>query len=247
MTGRLRVIETGLASGRWNTALSAALLRAGADPSADACVRFYRFEPCVLLGLSQPYATAAVLAGGIEIARRITGGGNVYMSPTMLAWDVVLRQTAPVDDMSLMIGSALASALACLGYANVTASATGLMLGGRKVSGVAMTSDRGAFLYQGTLLIDDETPAMAAALGVPRASLAAHVTCLRDASVDLPEPAQLQAALATHLAARFGCVASPGRLTAQEQAMAAREHTREVGGEAYVRGVEADEARRARA
>lgn len=121
------------------------------------------------------------------------------------------------------------------------------MLGGRKISGAAMTSDRGAFLYQGTLLIDDETPAMAAALGSPLQSLAPHVTCLRDAGVDVPGPAQLQAALATHLAARFGCVPSPSHLTQQEQAMAAREHAREYGTDAYVRGAEMDAAGSARA
>jgi lipoate-protein ligase A len=238
MNGHLRVVDTGLASGRWNTALSAALLDAGAWQGVFPTLRFYRFARCVLLGAGQSAVRAADLdhcaRADIEIARRITGGGSVYMSPSMLAWDIVVPQSATVDALGARIGAALAAGLQAVRIAGVTASSRDLSLNGRKISGAATTSLRGQFLYQGTLLIADEVAPMAAALGVPVAPLAAGVTSLAVEDQVVPALPVLQAAIAAHLATAFGLAVADQELPSQQMAWAEREYAREIGTDAFV-------------
>jgi len=248
MTAALRVIETGLATGRWNTALSAALLRAARSPDVGASVRFYRFTRCVLLGAGQRIEEGVDLAHcahtGIEIARRITGGGSVYMSPSMLAWDLVMPLSRPIDDLSTDIGDALAMGLQACGIACV-ARRDGLLLNDRKISGAAMTSERGLLLYQGTLLLADETDAMAQAIGVSAATLAPHVTSLARETGRAIDPGRLIPVLAAHLALKFDLEAQQSELTPEERASAVSEHAREIGTEAYVQGLDMAQPARA--
>jgi lipoate---protein ligase len=249
MTAVLRVMDTGVASGRWNTALSLAMLQ-GAQ-SGGPVVRFYAFSPCVLLGASQAMAEGADLAfcsrEGIEIARRITGGGSVYMSPGMLAWDVVTRHTGVVETVCREIGGALAGALQDLDIGGVRCSVEGLALGGRKISGAATTSQAGLLLYQGTLLIEDEITAMAKALGLTVSALAPHVSSVVAETGQRPDPRRLKAQVAAHLARRLGLQVRATELSPQDKAIATREHAQEIGTDAFVRGDDLVVGRRASA
>ena len=73
--------------------------------SAPDTIRFHRYERCVLLGRSQIAADAVdrdyCRRRGIAIAHRVTGGGAVYMSPEMLAWDVVVERRMFGGDLDL--------------------------------------------------------------------------------------------------------------------------------------------------
>src|SRR5262245_26757291 len=90
----LRIIETGLKPARWNVAMTAALTELHDGGRISDTVRFHRYPACVLLGCSQKAECAVDLPycrrEGIDIARRVTGGGAVFMSPQTLAWDVVV-------------------------------------------------------------------------------------------------------------------------------------------------------------
>src|SRR5262245_7776646 len=90
----LRILDTGLNPARWNIAMTAALAAAHGQGTVSDTVRFHRYQRCVLLGCSQDAASAVDVAhcrrNGIDIARRVTGGGAVFMSPSMLAWDVAV-------------------------------------------------------------------------------------------------------------------------------------------------------------
>ncbi|RTL59692.1 MAG: hypothetical protein EKK41_29280 [Hyphomicrobiales bacterium] len=235
---RLRVIDTGLASGRRNTALSAGLLMAHAGSDTDV-LRFYRFEPSVLLGASQIAAQAANLAhcrdAGIEIARRVTGGGAVYMGPGMLAWDFVTRSSAAPDTLSVKIGDVLVQALAKLGIEARFAPPNSLMIKGRKISGAATTSTAGSFLLQGTLILEDAATDMAHALGAPPQAMRAAVTSLAEVGAQVSSEA-LQSAIAHALAQAFDLVPIASSLTEHERAIAEREFDAEIGSDANALG-----------
>lgn len=243
MTPRLRVLATGLASGRWNTAMSAALLQTAADSGDLTIMRFYRFERCVLLGASQVPGNAADLGycaqEGIEIARRITGGGSVYMSPTMLAWDVVMPLAGTVEASSALISATFGESLRDLGLRNVSSSALGISHEGRKISGAATTSLKGQILYQGTLLVVNEVRAMAAALGAPEVAIEAAVTSLADAGFLAADFEALQDIVVRTFARRFNLNVVYEALAAPEMALATREFAREVGTDAFVSGEDA--------
>src|SRR5262245_4922802 len=98
MTHPIRIIDTGLMPARWNVAMTAALAELHEEAEIPATLRFHRYPRCVLLGRTQDVGRAADLvycrSEGIDIARRVTGGGAVFMCPQVLAWDVVVDRVA---------------------------------------------------------------------------------------------------------------------------------------------------------
>lgn len=242
MMRHLRVIDTGQNSARWNTAMSAALLENCArEPGADV-LRFYRFPRSVLLGASEVPTHAVDLnhcaRRGIEVARRITGGGAVYMSPSMLAWDFVTRRSASNASLSETIGQALARALKTSGLAASFLAPNSLIVEGRKISGAATSARGGVFLHQGTLLLQDEIAEMSAALGAPADLLRAHVTSFENCGVSVPTCGAMQAFIAEAIAHVFGLTQVASGITALEIDATARELARELGTDAHVLGTD---------
>lgn len=236
----LRVLQTGPGSGRWNTAVSAGLLRKrSADPSCDV-VRFYSFMPCLLLGQTEDLAAAAPAQSGppqaVEVARRITGGGAVYMSESMLAWDFLTDFAARREVLSERAGTAVATALGRLGWPDaVFVPPNDISINGGKVSGAATASRGQAFLHQGTLLLRDEVPAMARCLGVPAEVLQARVTCL-EAHGALPAVEAIRSAIVEALAEEFALCPRASSLSPQEHAFADEEYAAEIGRDGYIFG-----------
>jgi lipoate-protein ligase A len=118
----LRIIDTGLKPARWNVAMTAALVELHSKGGAGDLVRFHRYPPCVLIGATQKAERVADLEhcrrSGIDLVRRITGGGAVYMSPAMLAWDVIVDCRAfggPLDALTRRICGGIAAGLSRLG------------------------------------------------------------------------------------------------------------------------------------
>src|SRR5262245_53199199 len=146
----LRILDTGLMLARWNVAMAATLAEVhsadglnGPIPTVDT-VRFHRYPAAVLLGASQDMESVADFgycrAEGIEIARRVTGGGAVYMSPGMLAWDVLLERQARAGDLAEVTERVCAGVAVGLGQLGVPArfrAPNDIAIGGRKISGTA--------------------------------------------------------------------------------------------------------------
>jgi lipoate-protein ligase A len=220
-------------------------LRERAREGAGDLLRFYSFAPCLLLGQTQDINAAAAVrrlsSSGVEVARRVTGGGAVYMSQTMLAWDFLTAFSSEREILSERVGAALATALGGLGWpAAAFAPPNDIMIEGRKVSGAATASRGQAFLHQGTLLLRDERQAMAQALGVSVAVLRDRVSCLEHHG-SLPNPEALQAAIVEALATEFALQPESSALTSRERVYAEEEFAAEVGCDAYVLGYEVAE------
>jgi lipoate---protein ligase len=246
MTNTIRIIDTGLAPARWNVAMTAALVRLhGAGETPDT-VRFHRYPACVLIGhgqrLSQTVDLTYCRRRGIEIARRVTGGGAVFMSPRMLAWDVVLRRRGSHADspegLTRVICEAVAASLARLGASARFEPPNSITLDGAKISGSSGYLDGPSAVLQGTVLIEDDTSNMAAALGMSDATVRQRVSCLAASLQPAPTLADVQSALASGVASRLQRTPVPAQPSNAELALADKLLCEEMGSEDYVAGNE---------
>ena len=245
MTSTLRILDTGLAPARWNVAMTAALARRHCDGEAPDTLRFHRYPACVLIGNGQRLTDAVDLAycrrRGIEMARRVTGGGAVFMSPGMLAWDVVLdrrRQVGGLDGLTRHICEAVAAGLAQLGVATRFEPPNAVVINGRKISGSSGYVEGRSAVLQGTVLIEDDATEMAAALGLPEADLRQRVSCLAASLGAAPSMAHVQAALVASLAQSLQGRPDYAEPDQAERLLATRMLEREIGTDDYVMGTD---------
>jgi lipoate---protein ligase len=247
MTDTIRIIDTGLAPARWNVAMTAALVRLHSAGETPDTVRFHRYPACVLIGhgqqLSQAVDVAYCRRRGIEIARRVTGGGAVFMSPRMLAWDVVLHRGSHADGLegvTRVICEAVAAGLARLGALARFEPPNSITVAGAKISGSSGYVDGRSAVLQGTVLIEDDTAEMAAALGISQETLRQRVSCLAASLNRSLTGAEVQSALVEGVATRLQ--RTPMRVTPSdaELALADKLLRDEIGAEDYVTGAEAD-------
>jgi lipoate-protein ligase A len=254
---RVRVIDTGRRSARWNLAMTAALAhlhRAGATPDT---LRFLHFPASVLIGRHQDLARAACLdhcrARGIELARRPTGGGAVYMDPGVLAWEIVAdrgRLGRDLEEAAARVSAGIAAGLARLGIAARFRPPHDVVAEGRKICGSAGLVEGRSLLLQGTLLVEVDVARMAAALMPPpgmgddahRIGLASRLVDVASLVGRVPAMAEVQASLAAGLADALGLALEDGAPSARETALAARLLAEEIGTEAFVAGAEPSDA-----
>jgi lipoate-protein ligase A len=181
-----RLFQHGAGDAAWNMSVDEALLLCAAD-SAPA-LRLYTWrQPAVSLGLRQspPSWLARADALGVEVVRRVTGGGAV-----LHAGDLTYSVVAPADGPDLpsdLLGSyewiraRLVSGLARAGIAAAAsraragadrlelcfAGATGyeVELDGEKLVGSAQRRTRRAFLQHGSIRIADDSALYRAVTG----------------------------------------------------------------------------------
>lgn len=187
MKAHLRVLDTGVKSARWNVAMTATLADRHAHGLTGDIMRLHRYVPSVLIGHGQCCETAVDAAfcheRGIEIARRVTGGGAVLMMPDMLAWDIVVgrsRAGGRSADAMQLARCAVASALGTMGWSARDRAPGDVMLGARKVSGSASYGIGGSIAIQGVLLVEDHHALMADALRLSPADLNSSIVCLAE-------------------------------------------------------------------
>ena len=181
----IRILDTGLRSGPWNVAMTATLVELHRSLRIPDTLRFHRYPRCVLLGRSQEACRVADVdfcrRERIELVRRVTGGGAVFMSPRMLAWDVVVDRRSwgsGLADLSRVICGGIVRGLSRLGVPGHFRPPNAIVIGERKVSGSSGYMEGRSAVLQGTLLIEDEAPTMAKALRIPETVLRAQTTCL---------------------------------------------------------------------
>lgn len=244
-----RLIDTGVRPARWNLAMTAALASAHRPDAREVTLRFQRFPPSVLIGRHQRLSEAVDVERcrrlGVEIARRPTGGGAVYMAPGILAWDVVAdrqRFGSRRSRAAAAIGGGVALGLSRLGAAAEFSPPGDIRCRGRKLCGTSGYVDGAAIVFQGTVLIEFDSQVMAevlAASGMTAAALAGALIGLAEALGRAPAPGEVEAALADGVAAALGVRFSDGAPRPEETALATRLHASEYGTDAFVAGEEA--------
>jgi lipoate---protein ligase len=247
----IRVIDTGLRPARWNIAFDQALIDLHRDDRIPDSIRFLRFPRSALVGRHQALARELHLdwceANGIEVARRITGGGAIWFEPAHLGWELVLPRAAlgqSLDTAAERICQAAAAGLRRLGLDAAFRPRNDIEVGGRKISGTGGFFDGRTLFYQGTVLCDLDPEAMTAALALPvgklgrrgLAALADRITTVRRELGDVPDLASLQHALVAGLAEGLDLEPGPGAVTPIETELADLLLREEIGTEWFVEG-----------
>ena len=240
----IRILDTDLRSARWNVAMTAALVERHASALGQDTVRFHRYAASVLIGRSQDVGRVADVDycqhAGIEIARRVTGGGAVFMSPRMLAWEVLTDRGALGADLEAAtrrICEGVAAGLSRLGVSARFRGPNDIEVGGRKVSGSSGYIDGRSAVLQGTVLITDDLPEMARALRISETVLRQRLSCLTAAVGRALPIADVADSVLRGLMRALDRTAAMAQPSAAEIAAAEAMLREEIGTEEFVTGI----------
>jgi lipoate---protein ligase len=176
----LRVIDTDIGDGRMHIALGQALIDQHSQGQQPDTLRFMRFNPAAIIGRHQILSSEVNLdhchKAGIEIVRRITGGGAIYLDPGQLGWELAISRkhlgAGDLAEITKTLCEAAASGLSKLGVDVKYRPRNDLEVDGRKISGTGGFFDGDTLFFQGTILVDMNPGHMVAALNIPAAKLA---------------------------------------------------------------------------
>ena len=253
-----RVIDTGIRGGRANIAFDQALIDAHRGRQIPDTIRFLRFRPSALIGIHQILSHEVRLdyckTKGIEIGRRITGGGGLYLDEGQIGWELVFGRSSlgffDLREATRRICESAALGLNKLGVPARYRPRNDIEVDGRKISGTGGFFDGDTLFYQGTLLIDFDPQDMIAALKVPieklakrdLASIHQRVVTMREILGEkLPNLTTIYQALLEGFAQGLGIVPQWGGVFALEEQLAERLHREEIGCNEFVEMLDAPE------
>lgn len=241
MTETWRLLDTPPCPAARNMALDDTILTAHSRGLVPSTLRFLIFEPhCTLVGyhqaVEQEIRVEYCREHGIDINRRLTGGGGLYWDGGALGWEIYAPQGHPAiaRDVEAMYEQLCTAAVRALATLSVTAAfrpKNDIEVDGRKISGTGGTSLGGSFMFQGSLLVDFDVNTMLRALRIPTEklkdkeieSVKERVTCLRWLLDRTPPLDEVKAALVDSFAHELGVRFQPAGLTpAEEELLAAR-------------------------
>ncbi len=232
-----RLLDTGARPAAENMALDETLLDLRSRQRTPNTLRFLQFSnPTVLVGHHQSVEEEVRLdycrKKGIEINRRLTGGGALYWGRKELGWEIIVPKRDPrvpssIQDLYQKMAEGAVRGLRHLGIRPRFRPRNDIEIRGRKVSGTGGTELSGTVLFQGTLLVDFDVDEMLRALRIPTEklqdkeieSVKERVTCLKWELDRRPRASEIRASLARGFAETFGVAFRPEGLTSAEEAL----------------------------
>jgi lipoate---protein ligase len=238
-------IDTGARRGIENNAFDREWLRGVAAGERQELLRFHRSHPTASIGRFQAVDRELRLEHcarhRIDVVRRPSGGGALYLDTACLQFSLVLRRgedwrDAGSAELLAVLGRAVGEGLRRLGVQTVFKEPNDLEVGGRKIASVFAASEGDALLLQATVLLDADVRSMLEALRVPTEKLSPdglsaardRLTTLADLRGGLPDPSAARAALEQGLASVLGlrwqrsdgsmCPTFPGREVLEAEA-----------------------------
>ncbi|MEW6668124.1 MAG: DUF116 domain-containing protein [Thermodesulfobacteriota bacterium] len=229
-----RLLDTPPLSGAENMALDEALLEARAGGKSPNTIHFLQFSPrAVLVGYHQAVEeevrTGYCRSRGIEVNRRITGGGAIFFDENQLGWEVICDKgffgvALPTPGLFKRLCDPVITALDMLGVKAAFRPRNDIEVNGRKISGTGGTESEGAFLFQGTMLTDFDVDTMLRSLRIPVEKLKAkeidsvreRVTCLRWELGKTPALGEIKHAIRVGFERHLGIRLEPGGMTSEE-------------------------------
>lgn len=220
MTAPMRLVDTGLRSARRNVAITAAMAELHRVGQIPDTLRLCLYPRSVLVGCRQAADHAVHLKrcrrSRIEVARRVTDGGAVYLSGGVLAWDVVAeryRFGVRTSDVCERICCGIAAGLVRFGLPARFRPPGDVEIDGRTISATSGMIDGPTIVFQGTVLIDLAVAEMAAVLRSPAAprrrdataDLARRVTSLSEWLGRVPSVNELRGLLVAGVSHHWGC------------------------------------------
>lgn len=231
----IRLLDTGRLSAAANMALDEIILEAVADGSSPPTLRFLQFDPAAaLVGYHQDVTHEIRLdfcrEHGIEINRRLTGGGSILFQQSALGWEVFgVPGQAPFagtfEAILFQVCTIAASGLSRLGVQAKFRPRNDIEVNGRKISGTGGTAISGGFMFQGTVLIENEVELFLKALRVPVEklkkreieSLMERICFLSDLVKPTPSADSVKESLAREFASTLGARLVSAELTDGER------------------------------
>jgi len=228
-------LDTGPRSASENMALDETLLELKVAGRIPHTLRFLQFSnPTVLVGHHQSVEEEVRLdycrSKGIEINRRLTGGGALYWGKKELGWEIYISQKDPrvpsrIEDLYRRMGETAAMGLRHLGVRTHFRPRNDIEIQGHKISGTGGTELSGAILFQGTVLVDFDVDEMLRALRIPTEklqdkeieSVKERVTCLKWELGRTPPIQTIKTALAKGFEEAFGVRFENKPLTIEEE------------------------------
>jgi lipoate-protein ligase A len=170
-----RLLDTGSGRGAYNMALDEALLETVASGGVPV-LRFYAWSPPAVSigyfqGLEEEVNLEACGRRGIDVVRRISGGGAVFHDAE-ITYSLIMPVRHPLAGDSIMgsyerLCSGVTAGLGLLGIDAAFAPINDIVARGGKVSGNAQTRRQGCVLQHGTVLLDADPELMFSLLKVP--------------------------------------------------------------------------------
>ena len=149
-----------------NMAVDEALLIAVDRNAAPNTVRFWRNLNAVVVGRSQSIEKEVSLEAceryGTSVVRRFTGGGAVYQDHGNLNWTIVSRRDHPLAKVKGILGvfkvfsNPILEGVKALGIRAEFKPPNSILVGDKKISGMAAYVKRESVLCHGTLLVNTD-------------------------------------------------------------------------------------------
>jgi len=228
-----RLLDTGKKTAAENMCLDQAILEARGRGTVPNTLRFLQFRPhCALVGYHQSVAQEIRIdyceQSGIDLNRRITGGGAIYFGEDALGWELIGDKDLASRDVLTLYRTLCDAAIDALYSLGIEASfrpVNDIEVQGRKISGTGGTEAHAAFLFQGTLLIDLDIHSMLRALRIPTEKLKdkeidsfkERMTCLKWELGEVPPMKTIKAAIVDGFSKTFGVEFAPEGLSNWEQ------------------------------
>ncbi len=245
-----RVFDTGLRSGRENIAFDQAMIDARQAGEIPDSLRFISFRPSALVGRHQAVGQEVRLAycreTGIEVGRRITGGGAIFLDEGQLGWALVCNRASigggQLSEITRKVCEAAASGLRRLGIDARFRPRNDIEVDGRKISGTGGFFDGDTLIYQGTVIGEMRADIMFSALNVPAPKVAKHdrgaaharVTSLRELTLAAPDWRAVKNALAAGFSEGLGIDLIAGESSKSEEQRARDLFANEIGTDDFV-------------
>jgi len=230
-----QILDTGARSAAENMAVDETLLELKSKERIPHTLRFLQFSnPTVLVGHHQSVEEEVRLdycrRKGIEINRRLTGGGALYWGRKELGWEIYISKKDPrvpsdIPTLYRKMGEGAARGLRHLGVRTHFRPRNDIEIRGRKISGTGGTELSGAILFQGTILVDFDVDEMLRALRIPTEklqdkeieSVKERVTCLKWELGYTPPASEIEASLARGFEEIFDVAFNQKGLTPEEE------------------------------
>lgn len=254
MTKSLRVIDSRVAPAREQIAFDQALVDLHKAGDVPDTLRFLQFRPTVLVGRHQALAREVRLPycreNDIDLARRLSGGGAIYMDEGQLGWELVLHKRTlgggALPEVTKLLCEAAAAGISRLGVDASYRPFSDIEVNGRKISGTGGFFDGDTLIYQGTLLMQMDPTVMVQALNIPQADPAAakqdkaeqRVVTLAELLPDLPDVEQVKQAMVDGFSTQLGLAPQVAEISARENELAREYHQEEIGTDEFVFSIE---------
>jgi lipoate-protein ligase A len=176
MSHAFRLLDTGFHNAFYNMGLDQALLEAVSRGTSLPCLRFYGWKPLAVSigyfqGLNEEVNIRSCREQGVDLVRRLTGGGAVFHNAE-LTYSLVLPLSHPLAGESIqksyeILCAGIVRGLKNLGLEALFVPINDIECMGKKISGNAQTRKMGALLQHGTILLDNDPELMFTLLRVP--------------------------------------------------------------------------------